>query len=142
MRPPDCSKLAKNPKNGSDVTSVKTGDSEKVTLFLAHYTCFSRSCDIIVNFGFGGNRCFFEFNTIASNIPDPALPKLLFFYVFTECHDTLSSFKLLKLGQWKVWSENDFITYRLSGWAGLKMLAKKCISSTQECSTTLKDFSY
>ena len=126
----------------TDTKTVKTGDTEKVTLLLAHYICFSRLCDIMVNFGFGRNCCFFEFSTIASNIPDQNPSRLLFFYVFTGCHDTSSSFNLSKLGWWKVWSENDFITYRLSGWAGLQMLAKKCISSTHECSSTPKAFSY
>ena len=85
---------------------VKTGDTDIVTLLLAQYARFPHPCDSMVDFGFGGNRCFFHVNTIASNIPDPTLCGLIFLNPFTGC-DVTPSFNLSKLGWWKVWREND-----------------------------------
>ena len=89
---------------------VKTGDTDVVTLLLAHYARFPHPCDIMVDFGFGGNRRFFDVNTIASIIPDATLRGLIFFYSFTGCDVTSSFFHLSKLGWWKVWRENDYVT--------------------------------
>ena len=61
-------------------------------------------------FWFCWNRCFFDISTIASNIRDPTLCELIFFYMFIGCDIASSFFKLSKLGWWKVWKENNFIT--------------------------------
>ena len=58
----------------------------------------------------GWNRLFFGINTTASNIPDATLRGLILFNVFSGCDVILSFFSLLKLGWWKVWSENELIT--------------------------------
>ena len=43
-------------------------------------------------------------------MPDATLRELIVFNVFSGCDVILSFFSLLKLGRWKVWSENELIT--------------------------------
>ena len=77
---------------------VKTVDTNMITLLLVFYARFRRSYDIMVDFSFGGNRCFFEISRIPLNIPYLILRGLLFLYVVTR-YDAISSFfNLSKLG--------------------------------------------
>ena len=45
--------------NGYKVV-VKMLDTDIITLLLAHFIRFYRLCDIMIDFGFGGNFCFFD----------------------------------------------------------------------------------
>ena len=69
--------------NGHKV-AVKTRGTDIVTLILAHCTRFPGPLDVMVDFELGENCVSFDINVNISNITDPTLPRLMFFYVLTS----------------------------------------------------------
>ena len=89
---------------------VRTGDTDVVTLILAHLSLLQQSYDIEVDFGFGKNRKYYNINIISLHLSDEQRSALLFFYIFTRSDVTSSFFNLSKKLWWKVWSENTFMS--------------------------------
>ena len=89
---------------------VRTGDTDVVTLILAHLSLLQQSYGIEVDFGFGKNRKYYNINTISLHLSDEQRSPQLFFYIFTRSDVTSSFFNLLKKLWWKVWSENAFMS--------------------------------
>ena len=83
--------------NGYKVV-VKMLDTDIITLLLAHFIRFYRLCDIMIDFGFGGNFCFFDISSGAPNIPDSPFHGMIFFCLFTGYEVLSSFFNLSKLG--------------------------------------------
>ena len=78
-------------------------------MVLANCTPFPCSSDSMFYFVLGGKSCFFDINTIPSNIVDPNFHRLILLYSFTGCDVTSFFLILSKLGWWKDWSKNDLI---------------------------------
>ena len=53
-------------------------DTDIITLLLAYVIRFHRLCDIMVDFGFGGNFCFFDIISGAPNISDSPFHGMIF----------------------------------------------------------------
>ena len=84
--------------NSGYKVGVKILYTDIITLLLAHFTCFHWSCDIMVNFSFCGNVCFFNISSSTPNILNLKFHLMIFFCVFTGYNFLSSLFNLSKLG--------------------------------------------
>ena len=89
---------------------VKTGDTDVITLIMAHLHFFEEPYYIEVDFSFGKNRRFYDINKIAAQMTSEPLLGLMFFYAFSGSDTTSYFYNISKNVWWKVWVENSFIT--------------------------------
>ena len=90
--------------------SVKTVDTDVVTLILAHPSVLPYPNEIEVDFGFGKKRKYYGINEISEKLSLDDQKGILFFHAFTESDMTISFFKITKPTRWKLWRENTFIS--------------------------------
>ena len=76
--------------------SVKTVDTDVVTLVLAHLSVLPYPNEIEVDFGFCKNRKYYEINKISEKLSLDDQKGILFFYAFTGSDMTSSYFKTIE----------------------------------------------
>ena len=97
-------------RNGYERLLVRTGDTDVVTLLLAHWHLFESTSQIQVDFGFGKSRRQYDINRISEKISSEKLLGLIFFYTFSGCDVTSSFYYISKIGWWNLWETHDFVT--------------------------------
>ena len=88
-------------KSGYRKISVKTVDSDAVTLIIAFFSFFQPEPEIEIDFSFGKHRRFFSIHKIISNMREE---------MRLGSDLTSGFFNISKIAWWKTWLNNHFIT--------------------------------